>query len=107
MSERVNIIEAWDDQRDEPAVPPIGLVRLDASEIAVIPFTPEMVQVQLHYCDQAELRGYLQCNGPGCALCRAGRSRDERALLPVYLPATQCVGVLAISPSSRPGALRP
>jgi hypothetical protein len=40
-------------------------------------------------------------------LCRAGQRADERVLLAVYLPATRDVGVLPVSPSIRPGALRP
>jgi hypothetical protein len=107
MSSRVNLLEAWDEERVETFARPIGLVRLDANEVAVIPFTPEMVPVTLHYCEQAEIAGYVRCNGEGCVLCRAGRTKDERALLPVYVPASQSVGLLAISPSSRPGALKP
>src|SRR4029077_10400340 len=57
--------------------------------------------------DDPEIRGYVHCNGNGCLLCRIGRSQDERLLLPGYLPPSRSVASLAISPSSRPGALRP
>jgi hypothetical protein len=107
MSERVNILEQWGD--DEAGAPSqaLELVRLDAHQTAVVPFTSDTEVVNLHYVDDREVRGYVHCNGPACALCRAGRGTDVRALLPVYVPATGTVAVLPVSPSARPGALRP
>jgi hypothetical protein len=104
MSTRIDLFEHWGEAAAGAA---LQLVRLDANEVAVVPFTSETTPVQLHYCDQPEIQGYVHCNGPGCVLCRAGRKAEERVLLPVYLPAGQGIGVLPISPSSRPGALRP
>jgi hypothetical protein len=66
-----------------------------------------MQEVDLHWCEEAEINGYVRCNGEPCALCLAGKSRQPHGLLPVYLPASREVGVLPISSSSRPGALRP
>ena len=40
-------------------------------------------------------------------LCQIGRKQDERLLLPVYLPAAGCVGILPVSRSLRPFALLP
>jgi hypothetical protein len=103
---RIDVLEAWDEDAAAGDLP-IGLVRLNQDEMALIPFTSEAHTVKLHYCDDPEVKGYVQCNGADCLLCRIGRSPEERTLLPVYLPTGRSVAVLAISPSSRPGALRP
>jgi len=103
---RVDLLEAWGDERDDGGEA-LQSVRIGANEVALVPFTSETEMVRLHYCEEPEIQGYVHCNGPGCSLCCAGRAADERALLPVYQPAVQAVGVLAISTSSRPGALRP
>ena len=85
----------------------IGLIRLDANETIVIPFTSDLAPVTIHYCLEPEIRSYVRCHGSNCILCRVGRTKDEHFLLPVYVPTIRAVGVLAISPSARPGALRP
>lgn len=103
----VNLVERWSQDEASENSRPLEIVRLDGNETAVIPFTPEGTQVKLHYMDQPDVQGYVHCNGEGCVLCKAGKTADERILLPVYLPATQRVGVLPISPASRPGSLRP
>lgn len=100
------------DWADEDAAPPspLGVVRFDVNERAIIPFTDEYSPVKLHYLDDPAVGSYVHCNaglGVDCVLCRAGRTAETRALLPVYLPASRAVGVLALSPSVRPGALRP
>jgi hypothetical protein len=107
MSEKVNIMAHWAEDDGQGADRPLELVRLGASETAAVPFTTDGEVVQVHYCDDHDIRGYLVCNGPTCVLCRAGRKAEERLLLPVYLPGSGVIGVLPISPSSRPGALRP
>src|SRR4051812_11402017 len=94
LNETVNLIECWNqDEADQPSQP-LEVVRLSADETAVVPFTSSAVQVKLHYCDQGEMQGYVHCNGEKCALCRAGKTADERLLLPVYLPAVERIGVL-------------
>jgi hypothetical protein len=103
---RVDLVDYWEEGRGGEASP-LELVRVEANEVAVVPFTTEAQEVWLHYADEAEVRGYLHCNGEGCVLCRAGRKVEGRILLPVYLPSARAVGVLAVSPSCRPGALRP
>jgi hypothetical protein len=105
-SNRVDMLAVWSDDPEDNRET-LGLVRLDNNEEVVIPFTTDGIQASIHYCDEPEIRAYVRCNGQGCTLCRIGRERDERFLLPVYMPKTQAIGVLAISPSSRPGALRP
>jgi hypothetical protein len=104
-----SLLSYWDE--NEPAdTSRLGLVRLDANEQAIVLFTDQFVSVHLHYCDDPEVRGYVRCNATGgteCVLCKAGRNADEKALLPVYVPAARSVAVLAISPSAKPGSLRP
>ena len=60
-----------------------------------------------HYCSEPEVPNTVLCNGPDCLLCRIGKKRDERILLPVYLPIDERVAVLPVSPSLRPHALLP
>ena len=61
----------------------------------------------MHYCDEAEIRGYVTCDGEGCLLCRVGKDAEPRRLLPLYVPTERRVDVLMMSTSSRPGALMP
>jgi hypothetical protein len=107
-ADRANLLDLWTDHPGAEGKP-LQTVRVDASEVVLIPFTAETITVKLHYCEEPEVRGYVHCNGAdqGCVLCRAGRSAEERALLPLYVPASQAVGVLPISPNALPGALRP
>jgi hypothetical protein len=102
-----NIVQYWGGDDEREANQPLEVVRLDANETAVVPFSTDGEAVSLHYCEHKEIGGYVHCNGPDCVLCRCGRKAEERLLLPVYLPATGAVGVLPISPNSRAGALRP
>lgn len=90
-----------------PMGPVLEVVRLGSDETPLIPFTSKAERVTLHYCNEPEINGYVQCNGTGCALCKIGKRRDERLLIPVYLPAAAAVGVLPISPALRPHALFP
>ena len=85
----------------------LDLVRLGNDEIAIIPFTAEGQEVDIHYCRETEINSYIVCNGPDCVLCRIGRKRDQRMLLPVYVPTAACVGILPVSRSLRPYALLP
>ena len=87
--------------------PALERVRLDASEIAIIPFTAEAAQVDIHYCKEPDINDYVICNGVDCCLCKIGREKTVRQLLPVYVPAALAVGVLPVSTSLRPRALWP
>lgn len=89
------------------AAAPLSVVRLDANERLLIPFTTGIRRCKLHFTDYPSLRGYTHCNENGCSLCRIGRQAEERDLLPMYDPQEKAVAVLAISPSLRPNALRP
>jgi hypothetical protein len=100
----VNILEFADSLTRQN---PLELVRLDGSETAVIPFTTDGVRCALHFCDEVDIRGYVHCNDERCVLCKIGRQRTERILLPVYVPITRSIGVLPISTTMRPQALLP
>jgi hypothetical protein len=91
--------------------PTLEVVRLDANDTTVIPFTCDAKRIDLHYCSDPELGStYVPCNQESegrCLLCDIGRTREPRYLLPVYRPMERDVGVLPVSPSQRPNALLP
>jgi hypothetical protein len=107
MANCINLIERWAHETQPNEGAALQLVRLDANETVLVPFTSDAAEAQIHYCEEPEIRGYVLCNGADCALCRAGRKAEGRMLLPVYLPAGEAVGVLPVSGSVRPGSLRP
>jgi hypothetical protein len=104
---RVNLFDICQESDPGDAADTLQVVRLQADEVAVVPFTSEVTLARVHYCDEPEIRGYAHCNGADCVLCRAGRRVEERLLLPVYVPASRGIGVLPITRSCRPGALLP
>jgi hypothetical protein len=104
QSNKVNLLDV---AATEAAESLLEVVRLGNDETAIIPFTADSEAVDLHYCSETEINSYVICNGPDCVLCRIGRKRDQRLLLPVYLPAAGCVGILPVSRSLRPFALLP
>jgi hypothetical protein len=104
MSNKVNLLDLAAAESVESL---LEVVRLGRDQTAVIPFTADTEEVDLHYCSETEINSYVVCNGPNCVLCRIGRKRDPRLLLPVYLPAAGCVGILPVSRSLRPFALLP
>lgn len=104
QSNKVNLLDVVAAEAVESL---LEVVRLGSDETAIIPFTADSEAVDLHYCSESEINSYVVCNGPDCVLCRIGRKRDQRLLLPVYLPAAGCVGILPVSRSLRPFALLP
>lgn len=104
QSSTVNLLDVAAAETNESL---LEVVRLGSDETAIIAFTAESEPIDLHYCSETEINSYVVCNGPDCILCRIGRKRDERLLLPVYLPASGCVGILPVSRSLRPYALLP
>lgn len=104
QSNKVNLLDV---AAAETAESLLEVVRLGSDETAIIPFTADSEAVDLHYCSETEINSYVICNGPDCVLCRIGRKRDQRLLLPVYLPASGCIGILPVSRSLRPFALLP
>jgi len=103
MTTKVNILNT----PDREGSPLLSIVRLDANETPVIPFTPEGEVVEVHYCEDPEVSSYVICNGPECLLCRVGIKHDRRVALPVYLPIGDMIGVLSMPQSYRPFALYP
>jgi hypothetical protein len=104
QSNKVNLLDVVAAEATESM---LEVIRLGSDETAIIPFTGDSEAVDLHYCSETEINSYMICNGPSCVLCRIGRKRDQRLLLPVYLPAAGCVGILPVSRSLRPFALLP
>lgn len=104
MSNKVNLLDV---AAAESIESPLEIVRLGVDETAIIPFTTDSEEVDLHYCSETEISSYVLCNGNDCVLCKIGRKKDARLLLPVYLPAAGCIGILPVSKSLRPYALLP
>jgi hypothetical protein len=100
-------LDLWASEAPSGGAAALSVVRLEAGERPLIPFTTTMQRVRLHYLDAAAVRSYVHCLGDGCLLCRAGKEPETRDLLPVYDPVGQAVAVLAISPNLRAQALRP
>ena len=107
----INLLETAEENESRP----LELIRVDGSDTAVTPFTPDGVQMAAHYVDEPELHGYVPCNridppdvnNPPCMLCQAGKKREERVLLPVYQPLAKKIGVLSMSYAKHPHALLP
>ena len=47
------------------AGPVLEVVRLGPDETPIIVFTSKAERVTLHYCNESEINGYVQCNGRG------------------------------------------
>lgn len=104
MPEKVSLLDVAAAESEESL---LDLVRLGSDETAIITFTAEGESITVHYCSETEINGYVVCNGGDCVLCRIGRQKEQRLLLPVYLPAAGRVGILPVSRSLRPFALLP
>ena len=83
------------------------LIRIDANKTLAVLVDATNVTVKLHYCTEPEIRSFIRCNGANCVACRAGKSVQERILIPVYLPASREMGTLSVETTRRPGALGP
>ena len=104
MSNTIDLLEAFE---SADSAPELSLVRLSENETAVAPFTTSATQVDLHFCEEPELRSYVRCNGKDCVLCKLGKGITQKCLIPVYQPIEDAVGVLAVSPVRTPRALLP
>ena len=103
MSKKIDLVKDFEAMANGA----LERVRLDASEIAIIPFTAEAERVDIHYCKEPDINDYVICNGGDCFLCKIRREKTVRQLLPVYIPASGVVGVLPIPTSLRPQSLWP
>ena len=106
MSKKIDLVKDFEAMVN--GSPALDRVRLDASEVAIIPFTAEAAQVDIHYCKEPDINDYVICNG-GRLLPLQDRSREdgEATAMPVYMPAARAVGVLPVRTSLRPRALWP
>ena len=105
MAKKIDLVKDFEAMVNGP--PALERVRLNASQIAIIPFTTESDEIDLHYCGEPDLNDYVACNGENCHLCKIGREKVTRRLLPVFLPASHAVGVLPVGTSLRPRSLWP
>ncbi len=80
---------------------------LNSDERPVILFSDDVEQVPTHYLELPELRGYVQCNGPECPLCLAGKKQSTRILVPAFDLQTKKVGVLSMTDNRSPTSLLP
>lgn len=103
MSETINLFNLVNPEEQST----LELVRVGQDEIAFLPFTAEGKSMEVHYCEETEIRSYVPCNEEPCCLCQIGRKKETRILLPVYVPALAKVGILPISRSLRPSSLLP
>jgi hypothetical protein len=102
----VDALDSWAADAPQQLAVSLSLVRLDANEKLIVPFTTSIVPQEVHYLDSDSLKNYVQCPGKGCLLCRLGFRADHRDLVPVYDPIASAISVLAVSPNSRPMSLR-
>jgi hypothetical protein len=107
MNQIMNILDVKATDTLRAVSPHLEPVRLGRTPQPLWLITPLMTPAQMHWNDAQEARGYAPCNGKGCVLCLAGRTAQKHFLLPVLTAGTSAMGVLAVSESSRPGALLP
>ena len=107
MTDQINIIDVL----NESERPPLEIIRLGETEAALIFFTPQGESIFVHFCEEPNINSYVTCNNStgqeNCVLCRIGKGRIEKFLIPAYLPVSKIVGVLPVSRSLRPHALLP
>jgi hypothetical protein len=104
----VDAVELWASETPQQQSASLSLVKLEANETLIVPFTTMTVRQAVHYLKSEQLSGYVQCPGDGCLLCRLLDNEPElRDLLPVYEPVARAIGVLAITQNLRAMTLRP
>jgi hypothetical protein len=101
----VDGLALWEQGGEGPGAD-LAVIRLDQNERLLVPFTTTVLPMVLHYLDYPSRQGYVQCNGPGCLLCRVGRQQEKRDVWPIYDILEKAVGVLLISPNQRLHSLR-
>jgi len=107
VNQKVDVLTYWGAVPQARGAENLELFRPEPTQAAIRFFTSDTVPVKIHFCKERELNCFVRCNGESCVLCQAGKNVDERVLLPVYACNTAAIEILAISPSCRPGALRP
>ncbi|MDF5544527.1 hypothetical protein P3707_26915, partial [Vibrio parahaemolyticus] len=81
--------------------------RVGESATPFMAFSVEHEDVNIHWIDTPEKKGYILCNGNGCPLCRAGNKAYNRLLLPVFNFSSRQVEILAITDATHPKAALP
>ena len=110
MTEAQKKIKALKDRvttYEPPAQLTLEQLRIGESVTPCLVFTPDHEDVDIHWLDTQEKKGYVQCNGKGCPLCATGNKSYNRLLLAMLNFNSQKVEVLAISDASNPGAALP
>jgi hypothetical protein len=98
--------EESDGARQHPKV--LDKMRLGPNETAIALITKKYSPCPVHYVE--ELNTYVQCNkeeAESCLLCRIGRKKVTKLLLPAYSFQSGQIEVLAVTRSSRPYDLKP
>lgn len=109
---RFQILDDFDEEANEGgASSQLEIFRISQDEKPGVIFTRQHQIVQVHYCNDPEVKGYVVCNnGEGsdnCVLCQIGRQKQKKLLFPIVSLETEDVEVLAVSNSLRPNALLP
>lgn len=90
-----------------PTAEGLELIRLSSDRLLTVAFTMDGVEVDAHYCNESDLRGYVRCNGERCALCRYGKEKKTMFLIPLFVPAYNAVQVLVVSKATHTTAMLP
>lgn len=87
--------------------PALEQLRIGESVAPCLIFTADHEDVNIHWIEFPEKKGYVQCNGEACPLCATGNKSYSRLLMPVLNFNSQGVEVLAITDACNPGAALP
>ena len=100
MAKKIDLVKDFEAMVNGP--PALERVRPNASQIAIIPFTAESAEIDIHYCREPDINDYVACNGENCHLCKIGAKKVTRRLLPVYLRYHMPWGSCPSGPASGP-----
>lgn len=87
--------------------PTLTPFRINESTTPCLIFSPDHEDVDIHWIEFQEKKGYVQCNGEGCPLCATGNKSYSRLLMPVLNFNSQEIEILAITDACNPGAALP
>jgi hypothetical protein len=108
MVQSVNLLDLMaEDSASAAEASSLRCLRLSGDATLVIPFTADGARVNAHYLNDPDVKGWILCPGPGCALCAVKQKVEQRVLVPVYDCMAEEVAVLAMSGALRPKALLP
>jgi hypothetical protein len=84
---------------------PLRAVRLSESPTAILAFTTDADEADLHFERDPTVNAYVLCPGTGCPLCHLAQQPEHFQLLPVVNIERRAVEVLRISMKRGPGTL--